>query len=402
MTACGEAVTETEQESYNMTVVENIPDVSYNEPTMTPNILVDQQGYDTDGRKQAVVKGSEQAETFRLIDQETGETVYEDTVRQMEYDEKLELYIGTADFSEYTGEGEFYLECDGVGRSYAFSITEEHYQKWLQTLCEETGDRCRDRSITGAELVTLLQAYEWYPQVFADDNDNDIPDLLEDIAKGLKESLDDTEEPEKEDLRDVAALAKFSYLYREYDAQLAEKCLQRASAAYGELADNEDRDADRFLALTELYRVEGRSSYQKQILEYRDLLEEELADPEDAAYLYGAMTYMSTRRSVDMDLCSVLMETIRKRSEELAKQWNRESAMTSGDYKTAELLRQAEEMACANYVSYSYQYTEILEDALHYLMGQNRDSVDYFSEREKGDAADYLLLIAQQVSLLED
>ena len=48
---------------------------------------------------------------------------------------------------------------------------------------------------------------------------------------------------------------------------------------------------------------------------------------------------------------------------------------------------------------YSYQYTEILEDFLHYLMGRNRDSVSYYPE--EGDAADYLLLIAQQVSLAD-
>ena len=59
--------------------------------------------------------------------------------------------------------------------------------------------------------------------------------------------------------------------------------------------------------------------------------------------------------------------------------------------------KRAEELACANYILYSYQYTEILEDFLHYLMGRNRDSVCYYPE--EGKTSDYLLLIAQQVSL---
>ena len=63
------------------------------------------------------------------------------------------------------------------------------------------------------------------------------------------------------------------------------------------------------------------------------------------------------------------------------------------------LLLGTMELSCANYVLYSYQYTEILEDFLHYLMGRNRDSVSYYPE--EGDAADYLLLIAQQVSLAD-
>ena len=112
------------------------------------------------------------------------------------------------------------------------------------------------------------------------------------------------------------------------------------------------------------------------------------------------MTYLATRQPVDVDLCTVFMESIRNRGEELAKRsHNMIDAVMNVNNGTEDLLKRAEELSCANYVLYSYQYTEILEDFLHYLMGRNRDSVSYYPE--EGDAADYLLLIAQQVSLTD-
>ena len=99
------------------------------------------------------------------------------------------------------------------------------------------------------------------------------------------------------------------------------------------------------------------------------------------------MTYLATRQPVDVDLCTVFMESIRNRGEELAKRsHNMIDAVMNVNNGTEDLLKRAEELSCANYVLYSYQYTEILEDFLHYLMGRNRD---------------YLLLIAQQVSLAD-
>ena len=110
------------------------------------------------------------------------------------------------------------------------------------------------------------------------------------------------------------------------------------------------------------------------------------------------MTYLATRQSVDIDLCTAFMEGIRDQGEELAKRSGKMiDAVTSVNNGTEDLLKRAEELACANYILYSYQYTEILEDFLHYLMGRNRDSVCYYPE--EGKTSDYLLLITQQVSL---
>ena len=113
-TACGNTSAETGHVGIADMAMENTPIINYTIPTLTPNVLVDQQGYAGDGEKQAIVKSREPVESFRLIDKESGEIVYRGKVKQPEYNEDLQLYIGTVDFSEYTSEGSFYLECDRV------------------------------------------------------------------------------------------------------------------------------------------------------------------------------------------------------------------------------------------------------------------------------------------------
>ena len=126
-------------------------------------------------------------------------------------------------------------------------------------------------------------------------------------------------------------------------------------------------------------------------MEYKEFFEDNTSYLEETAYLYGSMTYLATRQSVDIDLCTAFMEGIRDQGEELAKRSGKMiDAVTSVNNGTEDLLKRAEEL-------YSYQYSEILEDFLHYLMGRNRDSVCYYPE--EGKTSDYLLLIAQQVSL---
>ena len=44
MNACGQATAETGHVSISMTGMENTPVINYTVPTLTPNVLVDQQG----------------------------------------------------------------------------------------------------------------------------------------------------------------------------------------------------------------------------------------------------------------------------------------------------------------------------------------------------------------------
>ena len=100
------------------------------------------------------------------------------------------------DFTEYTSEGSFYLECDRVGQSLSFSIKERYYEELFKALCERVHESCRERSITEDEILTLLEACEWYSEVFTDDNGNEIPDMLEYIADWLEKTVNETEDKE--------------------------------------------------------------------------------------------------------------------------------------------------------------------------------------------------------------
>ncbi len=74
-TACGNTSAETGHVSIADMAMENTPIINYTIPTLTPNVLVDQQGYAGDGEKQAIVKSREPVESFRLIDKASGEIV---------------------------------------------------------------------------------------------------------------------------------------------------------------------------------------------------------------------------------------------------------------------------------------------------------------------------------------
>lgn len=67
-----------------------------------------------------------------------------------------------------------------------FSIKERYYEELFKALCERVHESCRERSITEDEILTLLEACEWYSEVFTDDNGNEIPDMLEYIADWLE------------------------------------------------------------------------------------------------------------------------------------------------------------------------------------------------------------------------
>ena len=56
MNACGQATAETGHVSISMTGMENTPVINYTVPTLTPNVLVDQQGYAGDGTFAVLLK----------------------------------------------------------------------------------------------------------------------------------------------------------------------------------------------------------------------------------------------------------------------------------------------------------------------------------------------------------
>lgn len=373
--------------------MESTPVVEYSVPQTLPNVLVDVRGYTVECEKRAAVKGRELPETFRLLDADTGEEVYSGPLEKVIYNEELGLYTGQACFDEYDMEGTYYLECDKVGQSYRFDIENDMYIELFQETYVPMIEACRDHSLAISDAMALLVAYEWYGGVFPDEDGDQIPDVLKTLQSWI--SYMEESGPEKTDNALYAAfLAKFSYNFQKFDQVYATDCLRRASTVFGQVQMTLSRDADAFFALTELYRATGLDTYRNQIGDYKSFFENNGRYLEEAGYLCGTMTYMSTRQKVDVELCALFMTSLTNRGEEISKGYeDMIHPVLARNNGADDLLKSAMELSCANYVLNTYQYTQITEEFLHYLMGQNAESVCFYSE--EGDKSSYMILFAQ-------
>lgn len=373
--------------------METTPIVDYSVPCPMPNVLVDSRGYAAECEKRAAVRGRELPETFRLMDAQTGEEVYSGLLDKITYNEELGFYTGIACFDEYGAEGNYYLECDMVGQSYRFGIYESMYSDLFRETYDLLMEACGDRSLSVSEAMLLLAAYEWYGEVFPDENGDQVPDVLKALQSWIS-YMEDAERKEGEEALYAAFLAKFSYNYQKLDQAYATDCLRRASTVFGQVQTAPGRDADAFFALTELYRATGLYTYGSQIRDYKSFFENNGSYLEETGYLFGSMTYMATRQKVDVELCALFMDSLTNRGEEISKRYeDMIHPLTARNNGPDDLLGNAVELSCANYVLNSYQYTQITEEFLHYLMGQNADSVCFYPG--EGDGSRYMFLFAQ-------
>ena len=372
--------------------MEDIPVVDYVTPRMSSNILTDLEGYSADGRKEAAVKGQELPEEFRLVNASTGETVYRGVLGETAYLEAEELSIGYADFSDFSEEGKYYLECDIIGQSYRFEIHEKHIENLFLENYERMSSACRAGTLSVEDAVLVLEAYEWYSEIFPDENHDKTPDILADFRTWV--TYMEAETDMEETALYAAFLAKFSYNYQNFDRQYATDCLKRASTVFGQNRMATELDADSFFALTELYRATGLSTYGNKIIGYKSFLESNSDYLEETGYLYGGMTYIATRQKVNVDICDIFMTDMKGRAEEISNRYqDMIHPVQAKNNGTEDLLKRAIEVSCANYVTNNYQYTGIVEEFLHYLMGENLDSFNFYEQ--DGEKAEYLLLLAQ-------
>lgn len=382
---------------YAAVSMESTPIVDYAVPQMMPGILADQVGYQAKSKKEASVKGRELPGEYRLVNTETKEIVYSGAIDKITYNEELDLYTGYIDFTEYAAEGSYYLECDLIGRSFPFVIEKELYQNLFEEACESYLNNCREQTASITEVTELLTAYEWYPEIFSDADGDQIPDVLTEL-KQWTILLENQEIDTTEGANYAAFLAKFSYMFQKYDVAYATECLQRSSTIFDQVQNTLQKDAESFFALTELYRATGLSTYRNQIADYKTYFENNSSYLEEPGYLQGTMTYLVTRQKVDLALCTTFMGKVMDRGEEVSKRYqDMIHPVTAKNNGVEDLLKRATELSCANYVLNNYQYTSILEEILHYLMGKNQESVCFYRQEAAGER--YLLLLAQLAAI---
>lgn len=407
LSGCGEGQERGEVEDNNVVKnpyagavsMEGTPVIDYAVPRLLPNILVDTRGYSVGGGKVAAVKGRNLPEEFGLVEVLTGEEAYRGTVEEIIYHDELGIYSGYLDFSDFRQTGIYYLECDIIGCSVPFDIHEKSYAALFTEVYSELADSVRERNIALSEAVDLLEAYEWYAVVFPDEDGDEVPDILKELRSWVS-YMEESGVDEEDEALYAAFLAKFSYLYQKFDRGYATDCLKRASTVFGQAKEMIGRDADTFFALTELYRATGRYTYRQQIAGYKGFFEDNSSYLEERSYLYAVMTYINTRQKVDVELCRNFMGNLMDRAEETSKHCgDMTHPVAARNNGSADLLKGAVVLSFANYISNNYQYTEVMEDFIHYLMGRNLESVCFYENGE--GRSSYLLLFAQLAAFHE-
>lgn len=318
--------------------------------------------------------------------------------------------------SEYAGENA-HNACH-TGKAYLkedTSISLDVTGGWHQ---DEKGQK--DVTQAAQAMSMMLLSYELYEDIFTDDmgipeSGNGIPDILDEIKYEVEwllkmqnqqtgavyagvsiyapntdapgKAADIYVEPESAEAERAfaMALAKFSYLYQDFDNEYATRCLKAADRAWkhAEL-HKEDEAAEekwKFAAAAELYRAAGKSSYHKYIKEY--LAGEEWQEQQDEVILLGSVTYISTKQTVEIELCEKIMEMLMSRAEEISKQAGAGVYLTAEDEEQEnnnQMLLEMMYLTVVNHVITNHEYETVIENHLHYLMGRNEKAVSYIDK----------------------
>ncbi|MCR5557549.1 MAG: glycoside hydrolase family 9 protein [Butyrivibrio sp.] len=326
----------------------------------------------------------------------------------------------------------YYINRCGIAISQTFAednghsachTTVAHMQDASDVSIDVTGgwhmDEKADRdTLIGSSIVeNLLLAYEINPEAFGDDegipeSGNEIPDVLDEARYGAEWLLKMQDEktggvygsaltqgsssgdyfaspvvvtPVSMDatINFAAALARFSYIYQQYDGAFATVALKAADRAYGCFLNNMaagDNSAS-FKAAAQLYRATGNDRY-NEVLESFFSLEDfgERFNTDENIFL-GCVTYLSTSQKVSKEVCDYLIKLLMKRSEDIAKKASDSRFLVSaGLDDMAEFLDDMRCLTVTNHIIYNHEYTTIIENHLHYLMGMNPEGINFVTE----------------------
>ena len=264
-------------------------------------------------------------------------------------------------------------------------------------------------------LANLLLAYELYPDAFLDEagipeSGNGIPDILDEMkyetdwmlkmqdkvtggiyseavwkkqeTAGYLSRQDIYVEPVtlQATASFAAVMAKFSYIYQEFDKAYATECLRAADRAWKFLEKGrKEGDVEyRFYAAAELYRATGYPSYQQAAEEY--LNDSSYKNMEEDGTFWGCVTYLSTRQSVDVNLCSNIMKELMVEAEEISEKARKSQYLTAGNREqdnNAELLHELMRLTVVDHIIANHEYETVIENHLHYFMGRNAKAISY-------------------------
>ncbi|WP_408069627.1 glycoside hydrolase family 9 protein [Butyrivibrio sp. JL13D10] len=270
--------------------------------------------------------------------------------------------------------------------------------------------------VTGCKIAqNLLLAYEMNSKVITDDSGipesgNGIPDLLDEVryeVEWLMKMQDErtggvygsalTVRDENVDLmqadvevtpitmeatiRFATLLSDFGYLYQSFDSDFATICLKCADRAYSIYASTENvkEKPEGFYAAAQLYRATGASNYEQVLTSFFESGSFDKMFKENEDVFLGGITYISTNQKVNVDVCSKIMKLLMNKTTGIVNSARNSAFMvTSEDH--AKLLDDMRTITITDHIIYNYEYTTIIENHAHYLMGRNPEAVNYVTD----------------------
>ena len=390
--------------------METSPVISYMAKEQLPGVLVAQVGYSKTGDKWVIFRGSRLPQEYHIIDGESGETVYTGEIEiepQGDSEEENEYqvsgvpeFVGYGDFTEFQTEGNYYIECDYLGRSYRFRIQEGLYTSLMEELVGTLEDRPilqaeQGKEVSEEEIIAqcrnicgLLLSVELFPNAQlnkVNGLENKTPDVLEYAAEQVA-ALTAFQDTKTGELGGASAwycatLAKFSYSYQKYDSTFATKCLQAADKAW-KYIDSDPTvvlEEERFFAATELYRATGKYRYHSVAKELGSKL---LPDIENESLTYGGITYISTKWNLDRNICNTFIKDLMNQAEAISAN-SAVATYLSGALVTEEqsqtLFQQMVVMCVVDYIITNREYAFAIERHHLYLGGRNEEGNSFLN-----------------------
>lgn len=434
LSGCGAAGTgnETQTDGQMPDMKEEEDGASGEVPSAVPWICVNRMGYETDQEKLAIFRGESLPDTFVIRDAETRQIVYTGVVENKGNDSAGTEYTGYGDFSEYRIPGNYYIQTDLYGESYPFLIHDHlEYSLFLRACGRLHAMRGRGSSAgwelagTGEDKVTdacrsmyrLLLSYEMFPEVYTDDtgipeSGNETADILDECryeARWLIGQAQAEGSSGRTCAYLAATLAKYAYQIRGTETEFAGECLQAAETAW-KCAEKDLFVSDDLIALAaaELYRLTGSGQYLGLAEEYLGNSTEKAGRLSDAEF-FGSITYMNTRNDVDIELCNAMMQKIMEEAEEMAQKSKESGFLVCSEDEIGllgSILEQTVRICVVNHIITNHEYSTVIENQLHYLMGRNPDSICHVSwqdgQEQTGDVMENVVQISSLLFILSE
>ena len=109
--------------------------------------------------------------------------------------------------------------------------------------------------------------------------------------------------------------------------------------------------------------------------------------------LMGEITYLSTRRKVDKELCGKMMSEMMKTAEEISTVSRQEDYLVKVA-EQEEILNSITVMSVVDYVITNHEYYTVIENHIHYLLGRNPEGKNMVETMSLLDSARMLMYIS--------